>query len=151
MTGVRLNYRSAAILLIIALASALIGHLMTAHTSKPDPQSAIAPKVYVEHCQFLLNKGRCGEMAKNVIFFASDEFLGFTENWAVGRAGDYKQYMSCHNTNADGKSDTTNNLLTVVVGGADLSKAHAIAKNLLRDFAGELSEPSANIAHCLEK
>lgn len=146
-----MSYKQVAILILIVLASASIGHFLTLHSNKIDDQNHTAPKVYVERCSFLFKGEHCGEQAKNVIFFSSDEFLGFTENWAVGRAGNYKMYMSCFGPGDDKYTDGTYSSLSVVVAGPNLLEAHEISKRLMVDFSNELSEQSESVAHCIEK
>jgi len=112
-------------------------------------QSNMAPMVYVERCSFEFEGEKCGGIAKNVIFFSADEFLSFTEDWAVGRKGDYKMYMSCLDPKNGRLINGSLSLITIVVAGPSLGKSHEVAKQLLSDFSSELPENMNNISHCL--
>ncbi|CAA6804216.1 MAG: Unknown protein [uncultured Thiotrichaceae bacterium] len=151
MKAARRRYQHVATLLFIAFASATIGHFLTLYTSESELNSYVVPKVYVERCSYQFNSENCGEQAKDVIFFSSDKFLGFTKNWAVGRIGDYKQYMSCFEPSDDAYTDGTHSTLTVVVAGPDLLEAHKLSKQLMIDFANELPEKKERVSHCIEK
>jgi len=112
-------------------------------------QPDMAPMVYVERCSFEFEGEKCGSIAKNVIFFSADELLSFTEDWAVGRKGDYKVYISCLDPKNGRLINGSLTLITIVVAGPSLGKSHDTAKQLLSDFASELPENMNNITHCL--
>ena len=114
-------------------------------------EKPIAPMLYVERCSFKFEGNNCGQIAKNVIFFSSDEFLTFTDYWAVGRVGKYKQYISCLSPHDNRFTDGSLTLISLIVAGPDLNQAHEMAKQLLSDFSEELPEESGNISHCTEK
>lgn len=146
----RMRFMKVVIMILIIFVSALLGYFSSVFTSKSAKPTQTIPKVYVERCSFLFEGDNCGEHVKNAIFFASDEFLGFTEHWAVGRVDNYKAYMSCFGPGDDQYADGTYSTLTVVVAGSKLSEAHAISKTLMKDFSNELPEQSRAVAHCLE-
>ena len=118
-------------------------------TSAGENKDADAPMVYVERCSFLFEGDNCGAIAKNVIYFSSEEFLSYTDDWAVGRKGQYKLYMSCLDPEEGAIINGTQSLITIVVAGPGLGKAHDIAKQLIAEFSSELPENSGNIAHCI--
>lgn len=125
----------------------LLGNFQIIIANENSPH--IAPMVYVERCSFEFEGEKCGGIAKNVIFFSSDEFLSFTDDWAVGRKGDYKIYMSCLDPKNGRLINGSLSLITAVVAGPGLGQAHQIAKQLLSDFSSELPDNQNNISHCL--
>ena len=124
---------------------------LVCHNTLKAYENDIAPKLYVEKCSFHFKGNNCGNIAKNVIYLSSDEFLSFTDNWAVGRNGNYKQYMSCLDPEDDNYIDGTLSLVTIVVSGPNLKEAYEIAKQLISEFSNELPETSGDISNCEEK
>ncbi|NNJ92097.1 MAG: hypothetical protein HKP55_10500 [Gammaproteobacteria bacterium] len=128
----------------------LIGLLVTMVkiTLASENKNHIAPMVYVERCSFDFEGKNCGEIAKNVIFLSSEEFLSFTDYWAVGRQGNYKMYLSCLDPKQGRYINGNRTLITVVVAGPGLGKAHEIARQLISEFSSELPENKNNLSHC---
>jgi hypothetical protein len=124
---------------------------MTKTTLASENKNHSAPMVYVERCSFDFEVKNCGAIAKNVIFFSSEEFLSFTDYWAVGRQGDYKMYLSCLDPKQERYINGNRTLITVVVAGPGLGKAHEIAKQLISEFSSELPESINNLSHCIEQ
>lgn len=151
MKAAQMRYKQIGTLLFIAFASAAVGYFLAVYITKSDVKTDAAPKVYVERCSYVYNAENCGEQARNVIFFSSDELLGFTQNWAVGRSGNYKLYMSCFEPGHDAYTDGTHSTLMVVVAGPDLLAAHNVSKQLVVDFANELPEKKDRVAHCIDQ
>jgi len=133
------------IILICVLAA------MTKTTFASEHNSHMAPMVYVERCSFHFDGKNCGAIAKNVIFFASEEFLSFTDYWAVGRKGNYKMYLSCLDPAEKRFINGSRSLVTVVVAGPALGKAHEIARQLISEFSSELPQSSNNLSHCIKQ
>jgi len=138
-------YKRLSIVLLVLLSPGITQLSMASDNKQPN----MAPMVYVERCSFQYAGEKCGGIAKNVIFFSADELLSFTEDWAVGRKGDYKMYLSCLDPKNGRLIDGKLSLITIVVAGPGLGKSHEIAKQLLSDFASELPENMNNITHCL--
>lgn len=136
-------YKQRVVLLLLGLAVLFSGPV----TGQDDS----APKVYVARCNFEYSGKACGVLVRNVIFQKSDEFLTFTDYWAVGRAGSYKMYMSCFGPGDEPYRDGTFYSLTVVVAGPDLLKAHEISSQLKLEFSEQLSGQTGDISHCIEK
>lgn len=144
--SMKMNNKYLATIILICL---LPGILKTAIAE--DNKNHMAPLVYVERCGFHFEGKNCGAIAKNVIFSSSEEFLSFTDYWAVGRKGDYKMYMSCLDPEDDRFINGTRTLITVVVAGPSLGTAHEIAKQLIFEFSSELPVSTGNISHCINR
>ena len=110
----------------------------------------IAPVIYVERCGFSFTGENCGDHVKPTIFLNSDEFISFTDNWAVGREGNYKVYLSCIGPDDKQYIDGKLSLATVVVSGQDLAEAHEIAGRFLEDFITEISGHGDQRIKCTE-
>lgn len=147
----RIAYKQLAVVVLIALASVVTGYFAALNTSEASSDDSAAPMVYVARCGFHYKGDSCGELSKSVIFQSSDEFLSFTDNWAVGREGSYKMYLSCFGPGDEPFIDGTFSSLTVVVAGPDLTEAYEISRQLMADFSVQLSEQSDSVSHCIEK
>ena len=79
---------------IVSVALAGLSCAAMGHDDPADSAAGTAPLVYVERCAFKYEGAGCGLKSRNVVFLSSDEFLSATDNWAVGRAGNYKLYLS---------------------------------------------------------
>jgi len=148
---VRNGYKRTVMVVLIGLVCAAIGYVVALYTSDNVINNSAAPLMYVSRCGFHYRGENCGEQAKNVIFHSSDEFLSFTDNWAVGRKDSYKIYMSCFGPGDEDFIDGTFSALTVVVAGPDLTGAYNIANQLTADFSEMLSEQGDSASHCVEK
>ena len=107
-----------------------------------------APVIYVQRCGFKFTDVNCGTFAKQAIFLNSDEFISFTDNWAVGREGDYKIYLSCIGPEDKQYIDGKLSLATVIVSGEDLGVAHEIAGRFLDEFLTEISGQNGQRINC---
>jgi len=147
----RIGFKQTAIVLLIGLSCAAMGYFFTLYTSESISDNSAVPMIYVARCGFHFKGENCGEKSKNIIFQESDEFLSFTDNWAVGRTARYKMYMSCFGPGDEDFIDGTFSSLTVVVAGPDLKAAYEIANRLMSEFSALLSEQGDSASHCFEK
>lgn len=138
-------------MILIGLAGMAIGYFVSLYTSKNTVKNNTAPMMYVARCGFHFKGENCGEQARAVIFQASDEFLSYTNNWAVGRVDNYKMYMSCFGPDDEKFIDGTFSSLTIAVAGPKLAEAYDIAKQLLADFSTHIAEQGGSVSHCIEK
>lgn len=151
MTIVRTHIFQAAVILLVGIVSAVTGYFFAFNARQTIVEPGAAPMVYVGRCGFQFEGKNCGDLARNVIFDSSDEFLSFTRNWAVGRLGEYKIYLSCFAPGDERYIDGTFSSLTVVVSGPDLLSAHEVASQLMVDFSEQLPEQGGGVAHCIEQ
>ena len=152
MTMYSLNYLVRTGLLFLFLFSCISYPFIPAlHASENTQSSHNAPKVYVGRCGFRFNDKNCGDLTKSVIFDSSDELLSFTDNWAVGRAGSYKLYLSCFGPDDKEYIDGTLSSLTVVVAGPNLLEAHNLSSKLMTEFSDQLPNQSGSMTHCFEQ
>ena len=147
----RITYKQIAVMALIGLTCAATGYFVSSYTVKSSSENSAAPMIYVARCGFHFAGENCGEKSRDVIFQSSDEFLSFTDNWAVGRRGSYKMYMSCFGPADEDFIDGTFSSLTVVVAGPNLTEAYEISSQLMADFSDQLSEQSASVSHCIEQ
>jgi hypothetical protein len=127
----------------------LLAGLVNVNASEAQGYKNEAPMIYVARCGFLLEAENCGDFVKRVIFMSTDQYISFTDNWAVGREGNYKVYMSCLGPDDKQFIDGTLSLATIIVSGPDLAEGHDIATRLLTDFSDEVFAQTGNKIKCI--
>lgn len=145
-----MRFKPTAFAVLISLTSVALGYSLSSYLKPTNRIDDVAPKVFVARCGFQFSGKDCGEITRKVLFLWSDELLSYTDNWAVGRIGRYKAYLSCFDTGDEKYIDGSFSSLTTVVSGPELSEAYRIAGELMTEFSDYISQSGDSMDHCIE-